>query len=327
MYKVSVIGASGYAGQEVLRLLSTRSDIEIEHLMAASSAGKRMGEIAPNLISLKEKILESVDIDKLSESDVIFFALPHGKSGEFANSLIDKYGEDTPLLLDLGADFRLKSEEDWAEYYGSEYAGCWDYGLPELDRIGGINALRKSKKIAVPGCNVTAVTLALLPAVKFGLINLDDITATLAVGYSGAGKSLKPHLIASEAINCSKPYAIGGTHRHIPEIIQNIKIINPESDKQDINLTFTPVLVPMTRGILATVSARLNSESKNISTSEILKIYQNVYKNEKFIDICFDDEMPSTASILGSNFAKIKPVVDKKSGRLIMFSAIDNLVR
>ena len=263
-WTAAVAGATGYAGGEVLRLLATHPDIEIGAVTANSSAGDRLGKHHPHLVSLADRLVEPTDAGHLAGHDIVVFALPHGASGAIAAAIEDAvtegaWGGPPPLLIDCGADHRLTDADAWGRFYGTPYAEAWTYGMPELLHADEISAaaqrreLASARRIAVPGCNVTAVTLAAQPGVAAGLIDPYQLTAVLAVGYSGAGKSLKPNLTAAEALGSAQPYAVGGTHRHIPEIIQNLHLAG--ADSGGVRLSFTPILVPMSRGILATVTA------------------------------------------------------------------------
>jgi len=313
----AVAGASGYAGGEVLRLLTAHPDVEIGAVTAASSAGSRLGEHQPHLIGLADRVIEPTNAETLGGHDIVFLGLPHGESGRIAAEL----GDDV-LVIDCGADHRLENADDWTTYYGSEHAGTWPYGLPELI-VGSSkqrDALAGATRIAVPGCNVTAVTLGLQPAVATGLVESTDVVAVLANGYSGAGKSLKPHLLASEALGAASPYAVGGTHRHIPEIAQNLR----HAGADDVTISFTPTLVPMARGILATTTARLKD---GVDAAAVRAAYQSAYDDEPFVHLLPDGQWPTTAATLGANTCQLQVAVDEKVGRLVVTSAIDNLVK
>lgn len=318
--RAAVAGASGYAGGEVLRLLSAHPQIEIGAVTAASSAGSRLGEHQPHLPSLADRVIEPTNAETLGGHDVVFLGLPHGQSGAVAAEL----GDDV-LVIDCGADHRLESAEDWQEYYGSDHAGTWPYGLPELvvsaeprtlqrDRLPGV------KRIAVPGCNVTAVTLALQPAVATELIDPSDLVAVLANGYSGAGKAAKTHLLAAEGLGAAVPYAVGGSHRHIPEIAQNLRA----AGATDVAISFTPTLVPMARGILATSTAPLRP---GIGASDVRAAYEKAYADEPFVHLLPEGQWPTTAATNGSNAAQLQVAVDDKVGRLVVTSVLDNLVK
>jgi N-acetyl-gamma-glutamyl-phosphate reductase len=314
---VAVAGASGYAGGEVLRLLLSHPDVEIGALTAASSAGTALGAHHPHLVPLADRVLQPTTTETLSGHDVVFLGLPHGESGAVAAQL----GDDT-LVIDLGADFRLESADDWTEFYGGEHAGTWPYGMPELIVGGGRqrDALAGAKRIAVPGCNVTAVTLGIQPAVAAGLVEATDLVAVLANGYSGAGKAPKPHLIASEALGAASPYGVGGTHRHVPEIMQNLR----RAGADEVTVSFTPTLVPMARGILATTTARL---AAGVDLGAVRAAYEAAYDDEPFIHLLPEGQWPTTAATLGANTAQLQVAVDERARRLVVVSAIDNLVK
>ncbi|WP_246742079.1 N-acetyl-gamma-glutamyl-phosphate reductase [Actinomyces sp. HMT897] len=260
-WTAAVAGATGYAGGEVLRLLASHPYLEIGALTASSSAGTRLGEHHPHLAALARRRVEPTDVAHLLDHDVVVLALPHGASGAVTAALEEAGAAagHTPLLLDCGADHRLSSARAWEDYYGPGFCPPWTYGMPELLHAGETTAtaqrraLASTRHVAVPGCNVTAVTLAVQPGVAAGLLDPGALTAVLAVGYSGAGRALKPHLTASAALGGAQPYAVGGTHRHIPEVVQNLEVAGAPAGS--VRLSLTPVLVPMSRGILATVTA------------------------------------------------------------------------
>ncbi|MFT4188235.1 MAG: N-acetyl-gamma-glutamyl-phosphate reductase [Aeromicrobium sp.] len=314
---VAVAGASGYAGGEVLRLLLGHPEVRIGALTAASSAGTRLVEHQPHLVALHDRVIEPTTPDTLAGHDVVFLGLPHGQSGAVAAAL----GPDT-LVIDCGADHRLESAADWQAYYGGEHAGTWPYGLPELLKGEATQRaeLAGVERIAVPGCNVTAVTLGLQPAVHAGLVEPTDLVAVLANGYSGAGKALKPHLLASEAMGSASPYAVGGTHRHIPEIAQNLGHAGAEA----VSISFTPTLVPMARGILATATAKLRPGA---DARALRATYERAYADEPFVHLLPEGQWPSTAATLGSNHAHLQVAVDELAGRLVTVTALDNLVK
>jgi N-acetyl-gamma-glutamyl-phosphate reductase len=314
---VAVAGASGYAGGEVLRLLLSHPGVEIGALTAASSAGSRLGAHHPHLVPLADRVLQPTTTEVLSGHDVVFLGLPHGESGAVAQQL----GDDV-MVIDLGADFRLQSSDDWVEFYGGEHAGTWPYGLPELivGRGRQREALTGVNRIAVPGCNVTAITLGLQPAVAAGLVEATDIVAVLANGYSGAGKAPKANLMASEALGASSPYGVGGTHRHVPEIMQNLR----QAGADDVTVSFTPTLVPMARGILATSTARLKD---GVDIAAVRAAYEAAYADEPFMLLLPEGQWPTTAATLGANTAQLQVAVDERARRLVVVTAIDNLVK
>ena len=315
---VAVAGASGYAGGELLRLLASHPDFEVTTVTAFQNAGQSLISQQPHLRSLDHLVLGATDAATLAGHDVVFLALPHGKSGDVTKDL-----PEGTLVVDCGADHRLTSEADWARFYGGDFFGAWDYGLPELLLAGGgkqRDALRGSKRIAVPGCNVTAITLALAPGIRSGLIEPGDLVAVLAVGPSGAGKSLKTELLASELMGSANAYQVGGVHRHNPEIRQNLEL----AGGVDVSISFTPVLVPMSRGILATSTARLKP---GVTEAQVRSAYDEAYSDEPFVHVLPAGVFPRTADTLGANTALIGLAVDEAAGRLVVISAIDNLVK
>ncbi|MCL2090469.1 MAG: N-acetyl-gamma-glutamyl-phosphate reductase [Micrococcales bacterium] len=320
-FTVAVAGASGYAGGETLRLLAAHPQVSVGALTANTSAGTRLSEHHPHLRSLAGRELVATDVAALAGHDVVVLALPHGASGAVAAAL-ERTGSGT-VVLDLGADHRLVDAADWRAYYGSEHAGTWTYGMPELIRSAGDTQrarLAATDRIAVPGCNVTAVTLGLQPGVAAGLVQTSDLVAVLAVGYSGAGKALRPHLQAAEALGSAQPYAVGGTHRHIPEIVQNLRAAGAD----DVAISFTPVLVPLSRGILATVTAPVGA---GVSTAQARETWRAAYADEPFVEVLPDDVWPTTAMVVGANTALVQVAVDTKAGRLVTVTALDNLVK
>jgi N-acetyl-gamma-glutamyl-phosphate reductase len=317
-YSVAVAGASGYAGGEVLRLLAAHPEFEIRTVTAFANAGQKLSSVQPHLHSLSELELVDTTAPNLLGHDIVFLALPHGKSGELTAHL----GESA-LVVDCGADHRLTDPAAWAKFYGGEYVEAWPYGLPELPlKNGGTQRdnLVGVRRIAVPGCNVTAITLGLAPAIRAAVIEPDDVVAILAVGTSGAGKAAKPELIASEILGSASAYSVGGTHRHTPEIIQNLTAAGGVG----VTVSFTPMLVPMSRGILATSTAKL---APGATAASVRDAFDEAYANEPFVYVLPGGEFPRTADTLGANTALIGVAVDEAAGRLVTITAIDNLVK
>ncbi|WP_165066981.1 N-acetyl-gamma-glutamyl-phosphate reductase [Marisediminicola senii] len=315
---VAVAGASGYAGGELLRLLAAHPEFEVTTVTAHSNAGQKLGTVQPHLRSMADLTLVETTPETLAGHDIVFLALPHGASGPVTAGL----GDDA-LVVDCGADHRLEDEADWAAYYGGDYAGAWTYGLPELVLDGGSTQRDKlvgARRIAVPGCNATAVTLALAPGIRAGVIDADDIVAVLAVGTSGAGKSLRADLLYSEQTGSAVPYAVGGSHRHNPEIRQNLGA----AGGTDVTMSFTPVLVPMSRGILATATAKL---AGGIRPADVRSAWELAYANEPFVHLLPEGTSPRSGDTTGANTALIGVAVDEASGRVVTVTAIDNLVK
>jgi N-acetyl-gamma-glutamyl-phosphate reductase len=312
---VAVAGASGYAGGEILRLLVGHPSyadgtLTIGALTAAASAGTALAEHHPHLLPLAQRILEPTDAEVLAGHDVVFLALPHGHSAEIA----EKLGADT-LVIDCGADFRLTDAQDWQRYYGSEHAGSWPYGLPELP--GGRDRLSGAHRIAVPGCYPTAALLALVPAVAADLVE-PCVTVVAVSGTSGAGRAAKVDLLASEVIGSARAYNIAGVHRHTPEIAQGLRAVTG----QPVTVSFTPVLIPTARGILATCTARTSA-----GLSEIRAAYEKAYGDEPFIHLLPEGQLPRTGSVIGSNAAQLAVAVDADAGVMVAVCVIDNLVK
>ena len=320
-FRIAVSGCTGYAGGEVLRLLLQHPEVEIGSLTAKSSAGSLLGVHQPHLLPLAGVEVLDTTVENLADHDVIFLALPHGTSGEIAAQLAEASPDS--LLIDLGADHRLESAAAWTAYYGGQHPGTWTYGMPELPLAGNVRqreALRTTNRIAVPGCNVTAVTFALAPGIAAGLIEPADLVAVLANGVSGAGKALKSNLLASEIHGSASPYGVGGVHRHIPEIEQNLG----RSRGDAIRISFTPTLVPMARGILASCTARL---VPGTDPAAIRNAWQTAYADEPFVHLLPEGQWPSTASTLGANTALVQVTFDQRAGRVVAICAIDNLVK
>jgi len=315
-YTVAVAGASGYAGGEVLRLLAGHPDLEVTTVTASSNAGRPLIELQPHLRSYAHLTLQETTPEVLAGHDVVFLALPHGASGAVTAQL----GDDV-LVVDCGADHRLTDADAWARFYGGEYHGAWAYGVPELpDGAGKLRGrLVGAKKIAAPGCNASSVSLAIAPGIAAGLIE-EDVTAVLAVGPSGAGKNLKVQYLASELLGSANPYGVGGTHRHIPEIQQNLKLAGAADPK----VSFTPVLVPMARGILATVTAPLKAGA---TAAQVRDAWESAYAGETFVEVLPEGQWPRTSDVLGANTALIGVTVDEAANKVVAIVAVDNLVK
>ncbi|MGW6940158.1 N-acetyl-gamma-glutamyl-phosphate reductase [Streptomyces xanthophaeus] len=315
--RVAVAGASGYAGGEILRLLAAHPGVEIGALTAHTSAGRLLGSVQPQLSSFADRELVETSVASLAGHDVVFLALPHGQSAALAQEL-----DPGTLIVDCGADFRLRDPADWERFYGSPHAGTWPYGLPELP--GARDELKGATRIAVPGCYPTAVTLALFPAYAARLVEPEAVVVA-ASGTSGAGKSAKTHLLGAEVMGSMSPYGVGGGHRHTPELTQNLSGVAGER----VTVSFTPTLAPMPRGILATCSARLRPEVADSATGaqEVREAYEAAYADEPFVRLLPPGQWPSTAAVLGSNTAQVQIAVDPDARRLVCVSAIDNLTK
>ncbi|NKZ04109.1 N-acetyl-gamma-glutamyl-phosphate reductase [Actinomadura latina] len=310
--RTAVAGASGYAGGELLRILAGHPEFEIGALTAGSNAGTELGAHQPHLRSLAGRVLAETTPETLAGHDVVFLALPHGQSGPLAAQL----GEDV-LVIDCGADHRLADAAAWEAFYGTPHAGTWPYGLPELP--GHRDALRGARRVAVPGCYPTAVSLALFPAYTAGLAEPDAVVVA-ASGTSGAGRALKPHLLGSEVMGAVSAYGVAGTHRHTPEMIQNLSAAAGEP----VTVSFTPTLAPMSRGILATCTAKARP---GVTAATLRAAYERAYAGEAFVDLLPEGRWPATSMTLGANTVLLQTALDEAAGRIVVIAAVDNLAK
>ena len=338
-YSVAVSGASGYAGGEILRLLAAHPDVEIRTVTAHSTAGQPLVQHQPHLRSLAHLTIQQTTPEVLAGHDVVVLALPHGQSGQYTDALAE-----TPLVIDAGADHRLASRDAWNAFYGGDFHEPWTYGVPELIVDGGKqrDRLVDATRIAAPGCNASTVSLSLAPGVAAGVIDPSDIVSVLAVGPSGAGKAMKTNLLAAEILGTANPYAVGGTHRHIPEIRQALTAAMSEnradvggnapdsptsgsiSDDRAVGISFTPVLVPMARGILATSTAPI---APGVTDARIRDAWEEAYADETFVQLLPAGSFPRTADVIGANTALIGLAVDRAANRVVVITAVDNLVK
>jgi N-acetyl-gamma-glutamyl-phosphate reductase len=308
--KTAVIGASGYAGGELLRLLATHPVFEVSVVSAHSNAGEQVTSVHPQLQSYAGREFVTADSIDFAQIELVFLALPHGESA----ALIAKLPSHLKIV-DLGADFRLEDPAQWEKYYGGKYAGAWVYGLPEL-APGQREAIKNQNKVANPGCYATSISLGIAPAIS--IIDSSDIVVVAASGTTGAGRSAKINLIGSEVMGSLSSYKFGGVHQHTPEIEQALSAVANKEAK----ISFTPILAPMPRGILATITAKLNSA---MTTEQAHQLYSKHYVNEFFVDLLPAGQMPKTSAVTGSNKVQIQVAVDQHSNRLVVSVAIDNL--
>ena len=308
--KTAVIGASGYAGGELLRLLATHPVFEVAVVSAHSNAGEQVTSVHPQLQSYAGREFVTADSIDFAQIELVFLALPHGESA----ALIAKLPSHLKIV-DLGADFRLEEPAQWEKYYGGKHAGAWVYGLPEL-APGQREAIKNQNKVANPGCYATSISLGIAPAIS--LIDSSDIVVVAASGTTGVGRSVKINLIGSEVMGSLSSYKFGGVHQHTPEIEQALSAVANKEAK----ISFTPILAPMPRGILATITAKLTSA---ITTEQAHQLYSKHYANEFFVDLLPVGQMPKTSAVTGSNKVQIQVAVDQHSNRLDVSVAIDNL--
>jgi N-acetyl-gamma-glutamyl-phosphate reductase len=331
---VAVAGASGYAGGELLRLLASHPGMTLGPLTASSHVGEQVTALHPHLPQLSDRTFEPTDTERLARADLVFLALPHGQSAAVASRL-----PASVKVVDLGADFRLSDAAAWARFYGGEHAGRWTCGLPEL--AGMRETIPSAGRVAVPGCFATAAILALAPLVAAGLVEPSDVVIVAASGTSGAGRALQAHLLGAEVMGSVSAYQAGGVHRHTPEIEQALAEVVPAAPAgpagaagsaagsaagaappDGVRVSFTPLLAPMPRGILATCTARL---APGAHPAELREALAMAYAGEPFVHLLPEGSWPSTAATAGSNAAHLQAAADARSGRAVVTAAIDNL--
>lgn len=316
MIKASVIGGTGYAGQELIRILMRHPEVEVVTVGSRSFAGQKLSDIYRNYEGLTDLVCEAANIQEMAEkSDVVFLALPHG----LASKLITEEILKQTKIIDLGADFRLKDALIYEEWYNTEHYNKpllkeAVYGLCELHR----NDIKKARLISNPGCYTTCSILSLAPLIKNNLIDENSIIIDAKSGVTGAGRGAVLDFMYSECNESVKAYKIG-EHRHTPEIEQELQLFNGG----DFKLLFTPHLVPMNRGILALCYANLKVD---ISLEALKEVYKDFYKDEYFVRFT-SDKLPETRWVKGSNFCDIGLKIDPRTNRVIVVGAIDNLIK
>jgi N-acetyl-gamma-glutamyl-phosphate reductase len=290
--------------------LATHPVFEVTVVSAYSNAGEQVTSVHPQLQSYAGRVFVTADSIDFSTIDLVFLALPHGESA----ALIAKIPAAVKIV-DLGADYRLEDPVQWEKYYGGKHAGSWVYGLPEL-AAGQREAIKKESKVANPGCYATSISLGIAPALS--VIDCSDIVVVAASGTTGAGRSAKINLIGSEVMNSLTSYKFGGVHQHTPEIEQALSAVA----QKEARVSFTPILAPMPRGILSTITAKL---VKPISSEQAHNLFSKHYAQEFFIDLLPQGQMPKTSAVSGSNKVQIQVAVDGHTNRLVVSVAIDNL--
>ena len=307
--KIGVVGASGYAGGELLRLLAFHPHFEVSAITAHSNAGELITSVHPQLQSYAGKSFCAFSPADFATCDLIFLALPHGESAKVIAQL-----PKSAKIVDLGADYRLESTDQWSKYYGGDHAGAWTYGLADIEPFKSL--ISQSTKVANPGCYATSIALGAAPAAS--IADLSDVVVVAASGTTGAGRSAKINLIASEVAGSLTSYKFGGVHQHTPEIEQALTKISGTQAK----ISFTPILAPMPRGILSTITAKL---AKKVATEEAHSLYVNYFADSQFVTVLPIGVMPKTAALTGSNHVQIQVAVDEHTSRLVISVAIDNL--
>jgi N-acetyl-gamma-glutamyl-phosphate reductase len=307
--KIGVVGASGYAGGELLRLLAKHPIFEPSYLAAGSNAGEPITSVHTHLTSYGSLTFHATSISEINKCELIFLALPHGESAALVPHIAPHV-----KIVDLGADFRLSSEKSWKKYYNDSYAGSWLYAIPEIP--GKRNEIKSATRVANPGCYATAIALAAAPAARAGCIDTSDLVVVAASGTTGAGRSSKINLSASEIMNSMTSYKFGGVHQHTPEIEETLTAVSGKETK----ISFTPILAPMPRGILATITAKSSVDEKTLRS-----VYSDAYKNEKFVTVLEAGALPETSSLVGSNSVHMQIAIDSHTSRAVISVAIDNL--
>ncbi len=307
--RTAVIGASGYAGGELLRLLATHPHLMVTQVSAHSNAGELITSVHPHLTTYQNQKFVPIEAVNFHQVDVVFIALPHGQSATVVRNI-----PSHTKVIDLGADFRLSDSAQWDKYYDGEHAGVWTYGLPEIP--GQREKISKSAQVSNPGCYATSIITGLLPALDF--IDVSDVVVVAASGTTGAGRSAKINLIASEVMGSLTSYKFGGIHQHTPEVEQALSNVSGK----DVKISFTPILAPMPRGILSTITARL---TKGISTEQVNALYAKFFEADYFVDVLPEGQLPKTGSLTGSNKIQMQVAVDGHVQRLVISVALDNL--
>ena len=304
--KIGVVGASGYAGGELLRLLAGHPDFEAAVITAGSNAGEEITSVHPQLSNYAGRKFLETSVENLKGLDLVFTALPHGESAKLINQL-----DANQKVVDLGADFRLKSAAQWQKYYGGEHAGTWVYGLPELPNHREL--IKAANRVANPGCYATVIALSIAPMVPY--VDANDIVVVAASGTTGAGRNAKVNLLGSEVMGSMTSYKFGGVHQHTPEI----------EEATGAKISFTPILAPMPRGILATTTAKLNKEVNK--EADLKSVFMSTYQAEEFIWVMPDGQLPKTSAVIGSNYVQMQIAIDQHANRVVVSAVIDNLVK
>jgi N-acetyl-gamma-glutamyl-phosphate reductase len=318
--KVAVVGASGYAGEELVRLLLAHPHADLIAATSRQFAGKTLAQIFPRFLHHeKAKALEFSDVGAKQlplDAEIIFLARPHGLAAEFAKPLLSA----GVRVVDLSADFRVKDEAVYKEFYGhdhpaAELLGEAVYGLPEIYR----EKIRSAKLVPCPGCYPTSILLPVLPLIREKAVDLKNILATSLSGVTGAGRKIEADYLFAECNESMRPYGVP-KHRHLSEIEQELSIAAGEK----ITIQFTPHLVPVNRGIISTIYADVTHK---IDLAAIDSVFENAYGSEPFVRLLGNDRLPDTKNVVGTNFIDFAWKIDNRTGRLIVMSAIDNIVK
>lgn len=317
MIKVAIIGASGYTGVELSRILCNHPHVTLTAATSRQYAGKPLSEVFPNLRGKVDLVCENLSTEEIAErADVVFTAVPHKTAMDIVPQLL----EAGTKVVDLSADFRLRdlaTYENWYQPHSSpSYLAEAVYGLPERYRA----LIAKARLVANPGCYPTSIILALAPLLEAGAIDTTTIIADSKSGTSGAGRAAAVGTLFCEVTDGFRPYKVGGTHRHTPEIEQELS----RAAQSDITVSFTPHLLPISRGILSTIYASLH---EGFDADRVAELYAQAYAHETFVRVLPNGALPATQYVRGSNYCDIGFAVDKRTGRIVVMSAIDNIVK
>lgn len=319
--RVGIVGGTGYAGGELLRILYHHEGVRVTYVASRSQVGERVDDVHPALAGCYDLAFGPIDPEGLADAaDVVFLAVPHGASMELAPKLLHR----GVRVIDLGADFRLSDKDAYEYWYGAPHTEAEAlreavYGLPEMHR----DAVREARLVANPGCYPTSVLLGVAPLVHLGVIDAHDVTVSAVTGVSGAGGTPGPLYHYPERTENVQAYGVPG-HRHTAEMEQGIARLLEARGGGDPRVSFVPHLVPMSRGILATINGRL---TQKMATKDVLSVMRSYYRTEPFVRVLGAEQMPATKHVAGTNFCHVTARVDERTGRLVVLSAIDNLVK
>lgn len=317
MIKAAIVGGTGYTGAELLRVLAAHPSVEVSVITSRAEAGRRVDELFPSLRTISDLCFVAPETEALLACDVIFFATPHG----VAQSMMSELIEAGAKVIDLSADFRIKNIDVWERWYNQAHA-CPElvekavYGLPEFNR----EAIKSAQLIACPGCYPTSVQLGLMPLIKAGWVNAQDIIINSASGISGAGRNAKTGLLMAENYDSFKAYGVSG-HRHLPEIEQGLSAMQSEG-AEPVSVTFVPHLLPTIRGIHSTIYVKLND-----AAADVQALYESQYADEVFVDVLPQGVYPETRTVKGTNICRVSVERAPESNLLVVMSVIDNLAK
>ncbi|MFV0476874.1 MAG: N-acetyl-gamma-glutamyl-phosphate reductase [Parahaliea sp.] len=317
MVRVGIVGGTGYTGVELLRLLACHEDVNVVTITSRAEAGRRLDELFPNLRGYYDLAFSEPDVELLAACDIVFFATPHNVAMKLVPELLAR----GTRVIDLSADFRIRNASLWSSWYGEDHCAPEllakaVYGLPEVNR----EHIAQAQLVACPGCYPTAIQLGLIPLLEAGAVAPDHLIASAASGSSGAGRQARVDNLLSEVADSFKAYAVGG-HRHLPEIEQGLSDVSGGA----VSLTFVPHLLPIVRGIHATLFARLSHHGHSVE--QLQSLFEERYADEPFIDVLPTGVFPQTRTVKGANRCQLSLVVPQQRDTVVVMSVIDNLVK